>query len=92
MQRRGHLWLSCHSRLTFVDLLCREPGKRLKEDVPELVGAFEASQDRKQKMPRSRAGQGVLCVPHTFGGGRGEGGSGGWDVVGLKGVTDKVCG
>jgi hypothetical protein len=50
---------SCHSRLTFVCLLCREPGKRLKEDVPELVGAFEASQERKQKMPRSRAGQGV---------------------------------
>ena len=61
---------ACH-RLTFVGLLCREPGKRLKEDVPDLVVEFEASQDRKKKMSRTRAGEGVyvcvcVCVPHVL--------------------------
>jgi hypothetical protein len=50
---------ACHRRLTFVGLLCREPGKRLKEDVPDLVVEFEASQERKKKMSRTRAGEGV---------------------------------
>jgi hypothetical protein len=64
MHRPGApLVASCHSRLKFVGLLCREPGKRLKQDVPELVVAFEASQERKQKMLLSRAGEGMcVCV------------------------------
>jgi hypothetical protein len=63
--------VACHSRLTFVVLLCREPGKRLKQDVPDLVVEFESSQDRKKKMSRTRAGEGVcvcvcVCVPHVL--------------------------
>ena len=54
---------ACHSWLTFVGLLCREPVKRLKQDVPDLVVEFEASQERKKKTPRNHAGKGVcMCV------------------------------
>ena len=61
---------ACHSWLTFVGLLCREPVKRLKQDVPDLVVEFEASQERKKKTPRNHAGKGVcvyvcVCVSRT---------------------------